>query len=88
MTWGWACENTPHMPKTIQIRNVPHDLYRKLKTRAALEGMSVSDFLLADLERNTARPTSLEIRERLRRRSSCRPALSPADAVRAEREGR
>ena len=83
-TW----EDALSMSKMIQIRNVPEELHRKLKARAALEGMSLSDHLLADLERNAARPTLREIRDRLRRRSSVRPEPSPAEAVRAEREGR
>ena len=37
------------MPSMIQIRNVPDDLHRRLKSRAALEGMSLSDYLLGDL---------------------------------------
>lgn len=76
------------MSKMIQIRNVPDHLHRKLKARAALEGMSLSDYLLADLERGAAKPTLREMRERLRRRTSVRPSPPPADVVRAEREGR
>ncbi len=34
------------MPKTIQIRNVPDDLHRKLKVRAAEGGVALSDYLL------------------------------------------
>lgn len=72
----------------IQVRNVPDDLHRKLKSRAALEGMSLSDYLLADIERGAARPTLREMRDRLRARTPVRPDPSPADAVRAERDGR
>ncbi len=38
------------MSKMIQIRNVPDALHRKLKARAALEGMSLSDYLLAEVQ--------------------------------------
>ncbi len=76
------------MSKMIQIRNVPDDLHRTLKARAALEGMSLSDYLLGGLQRNAERPTPRELRERLRQRTPVRPTLAPADAVRAEREGR
>lgn len=76
------------MSKMIQIRNVPEELHRKLKARAALEGMSLSDFLLSDLERSASRPTKREIRDRLRQRSSIRLTPSPAEVLRAEREGR
>ncbi|MGH7022644.1 MAG: FitA-like ribbon-helix-helix domain-containing protein, partial [Caulobacteraceae bacterium] len=37
------------MPTMIQIRNVPDDLHRRLKSRAALAGMSLSDFLLGEV---------------------------------------
>ena len=76
------------MSKMIQIRNVPDDLHRKLKSRAALEGMSLSDYLLSEIGRHAERPTLREIRERLRRRTPVEPHLSPADAVRAERDAR
>ena len=76
------------MPKMIQIRNVPDDLHRQLKSRAALEGMSLSDYLLADLERRAAQPTLRELRERLRRRASVRTREPAADALRAERDRR
>ncbi|HEX9735779.1 MAG TPA: hypothetical protein VGG06_27785 [Thermoanaerobaculia bacterium] len=76
------------MSKMIQIRNVPDQLHQKLKARAALAGQSLSDYLLHEIERSADRPTSREIRERLRQRAPVTPRLSPADAVRAERDGR
>jgi plasmid stability protein len=33
----------------IQIRNVPETLHRELKSRAALAGMSLSDYLLNEI---------------------------------------
>jgi antitoxin FitA len=42
----------------IQIRNVPERLHRKLKSRAALEGKSLSDYLLAELRHVAERPRS------------------------------
>ena len=76
------------MSKMIQIRNVPDALHRTLKARAALEGLSLSDYLLAEIERAARRPTLQEIRQRLRQREPVRLSVSPADAVRAERDGR
>ncbi len=76
------------MSKMIQIRNVPDDLHRKLKARAALEGMTLSDYLLSEIGRSAERPTLREIRERLHQRAPVEPRLPPADAVRAERDGR
>ena len=72
----------------IQIRNVPETLHRKLKSRAALEGMSLSDYLLAELRRMAERPTLAELRERLEKRPATNLIPSPEDAVRAERDSR
>jgi plasmid stability protein len=52
----------------IQIRNVPDALHRQLKSRAALAGMSLSDYLLDELRRAAERPTLDELRARLERR--------------------
>ena len=76
------------MPKTIQIRNLPDPFHRKLKSRAALAGMSLSDYLLAELRRVAERPTLAEMRERLARRSATDPDPSPEEAIRAERDSR
>lgn len=51
----------------IQIRNVPPELHRKLKVRAAEKGMSLSDYLRDEIERVAAVPTVDEIKERLRK---------------------
>lgn len=72
----------------IQLRHVPDDLHRKLKARAALAGMSLSDYLLREIREMAERPTIAELRARLGRRASVRPTLSPAKAVRAERDAR
>jgi plasmid stability protein len=72
----------------IQIRNVPETLHRKLKSRAALAGMSLSDYLLAELARMAEWPTPEELRQRLAQRSPTNPFPSPAEAVRAERDSR
>jgi plasmid stability protein len=74
------------MTVMIQIRNVPDVLHRQLKSRAALEGMSLSDFLLNELRDLAERPTIQELRARLRRRSAATPSVSPAQAIRAERD--
>lgn len=76
------------MPVMVQIRNVPSDLHRELKARAALEGMSLSDYLLRELRHSIDRPTLDEIRKRLSSRRPVRPRPAPASAVRAERNHR
>jgi antitoxin FitA len=76
------------MSKMIQLRNVPDSLHRKLKSRAALAGMSLSDYLIAEIRKSAERPTMDELRERLARRDQVDLKESPAEAVRAERENR
>ena len=44
------------MTTTIRIRNVPEGLHRRLKARAALEGVSMSRFVLREIERAPKRP--------------------------------
>ena len=76
------------MPKMIQIRHVPEALHRRLKALAALTGLSLSDYLLAEFRRLAERPTVEELRARLERRPAETPDVPPAEAVRAERDGR
>jgi plasmid stability protein len=70
----------------IQIRNVPDGVHRALKARAALAGMTLSDYLLAELERGLERPTREELLARVRGREPVRARPAPAQAVRAERD--
>lgn len=77
-----------HMPTMIQLRNVPDDLHRKLKARAAASGQSLSDYLIAEVRAAAERPTPAEIRARLLERAPARVRESAARAVRAEREAR
>ena len=76
------------MSVMIQLRNVPEALHRKLKARAALAGMSLSDYLLAEIRHAAERPTLDELRERLHRRERVTAPFSAAAAVRAERDAR
>jgi plasmid stability protein len=76
------------MPVMIQLRHVPDDLHRKLKARAALEGLSLSEYLVREVAKAAERPTLAELKERLARRAPVRVRVSPARAVRAERDSR
>lgn len=76
------------MPAMIQIRNVPDDLHRRLKARAAIAGMSLSDYLLAQIREAAALPTPEEMKARLQNREPTRPSMSVVEAVRAERDSR
>lgn len=72
----------------IQLRHVPDGLHRKLKARAALAGMSLSDYLLAEVRRSAERPTLDELREALRQREPVALPIPAAQAIRAERDAR
>ena len=72
----------------IQIRNVPEDLHRELKVRAARAGMSLSDYLLDEVRRAAERPTVEEIRARLASLPPVDIGMSAAEAVRFERDRR
>jgi plasmid stability protein len=76
------------MSKMIQVRNVPDAVHRTLKARAAMAGMSLSDFLLSEIRQIAERPTIGELRERLHRRDPVRLKVSAAQAVREERDAR
>jgi plasmid stability protein len=74
------------MSVMIQIRNVPDGLHRELKSRAAIAGMSLSDYLLGQIRETAERPTLDALRARLATRTTVTSALSSADAVRLERD--
>ena len=74
--------------KMIQIRNVPEAVHRTLKARAALTGMSLTDYLLTEIRQIAERPSLLEVRERVHRRERVTPAVPAAQALRAERDAR
>lgn len=76
------------MHKMIQIRNVPEELHRTLKSRAAMSGMSLSDYLLAELRRVAERPTRTELLARLKSRESVEAQSSIPDLVAKERTQR
>ena len=79
--------NVGHMSKMIQIRNVPDDLHRELKMRAAAAGMSLSDYLKRELDRRRRKSTIKEIGARSRGRSAG-STLTPKDVVDTIREMR
>ena len=74
------------MSKMVQIRNVPDALHRKLKSRAADSGQTLSDFLLAELERLAARPTRDEMLTRIHGRRRVTLKTPAAVVIREQRE--
>lgn len=81
-----TCFYALRMGTMVQIRNMPDTLHRRLKSRAALAGMSLSDYLLSELRQLAERPTVDELRARLHSRTETVPSMAPAEAVRAERD--
>ena len=83
-----TCKYADGMPKMIQLRHVPDELHRKMKARAALEGLSLSDYLLKEIEQAASYPTIAELREKLAGRTPFVPRVPPAKVIRAERDRR
>lgn len=67
---------------TIQVRNVSDETSRALKAKAALEGRSLSDYLLHELDRIAAHPSRAELLERIANREVA--ALDPAAQILVE----
>jgi plasmid stability protein len=76
------------MPVMVQIRNMPSDVHRELKARAARAGMSLSDYLLQELRHVVERPTLEEMLKRIATREPVKPRPAPAVALRALRDSR
>ncbi len=70
----------------IQIRNVPDDLHRRIKARAALIGMSMSRFIMMELEKVVERPTRQEVLELMAGYPTDHLDPAPAEVIRTERE--
>jgi len=76
------------MPTMIQLRHVPDDLHRKLKASAAMEGMSLSDYIIREVRQLAEKPTMSEMMERLARRKPVHLKTSPVEILRELRDGR
>ena len=72
----------------LQLRDVPDDLHRELKVRAARSGQSLSEYTLAVLQQHVATPTLPELMERISRRAAVEPEIPVGELIRAERDAR
>lgn len=72
----------------IQIRNVPEDTHRRLKARAAMEGVSMSQYVMSTIERALERPSRRELLAAIQQQPEVTLDPSPADVLRAERDRR
>jgi len=72
----------------IQLRNVPDDVHRMLKRRAAEEGTTLSELLVREVTAVARRPSLHELMQRIAKRRPVKLSESSAEAVRSEREAR
>jgi hypothetical protein len=72
----------------VQIRNVPSDFHRRLKARAAMEGMSMSVYILREVGKALHRPTRQEVLDRLRAQPVRSLRRRAAALIRAGRDAR
>ena len=73
------------MSAMIQIRNVPDKLHRQLKARAALEGTSMSQFILREIKKSLDRPSLEEVLSQITSQTEQQLNRTPADMVREDR---
>jgi hypothetical protein len=76
------------MSKMIQLRHVPDALHRQLKARAAMAGLSLSDFLIREARKIVEHPSPEEMRARLSRCEPVKSRISATEMLRQERDGR
>ncbi|NKC15134.1 MAG: toxin-antitoxin system HicB family antitoxin [Gammaproteobacteria bacterium] len=76
------------MSTLLQVRNIPEELHRRLKARAALEGLSMAQFVIREIERALQRPTRQMVLEAIERQPATMLDEAPAEAVRQERDSR
>lgn len=70
----------------VQIRDVPEDVHRQLKARAAVAGVSLSEFVRTELERSLAAPTTEELLAVLAELEPVAAVEPPADTIRRLRD--
>jgi antitoxin FitA len=71
----------------VQVRGVPDDVHRRLKSQASLAGQSLNEFLLARMTEIAQVPTIPELAARIRERA---PYTGPSSAelIREDRDRR
>lgn len=74
------------MPRLLQVREVPDDVHRTLKVRAARAGTSLSEYVRAELELIASRPTPEELRARLKTRTRVEVSEPAAELIRRRRD--
>lgn len=87
----FACNHTISMPKeseskNIQIRNVPGQLHRHVKSRAAMEGLSISEWLIQLVKKSLEKPSRQEVLERVAERSAVEISTPISEILNQERD--
>lgn len=88
MSMRFACVYTKSMSRMIQIKDVPDQVHRVLKARAAREGMSLSGYIKRELQRTAARPDMLEWLDRTQELKPLPRSKSSVQAIRELRDSR
>jgi plasmid stability protein len=83
----FACNAIIAPMANVQIRDVPEDVHRRLKSQAALDGKSLNDYLLARMTEIARQPTIGELAARISEREQY-TGPSSATVIRSERAGR
>jgi plasmid stability protein len=76
------------MTTMIQIRSVPRDFHRRLKARAAMEGVSMSEYILREVGKSLEKPTRAEVLARIRAQPTLELKKGTADLIREDRDER
>jgi len=76
------------MSKMLQVRSLPDSVHGVLKARAAMAGMSLSDYVARELREIVERPTLQELEQRIRRRRRNQLPKPAAQLIREERDSR
>jgi plasmid stability protein len=70
----------------VQIRDVPDEVHHTLKARAAIAGVSLSEYVREVLARTASRPTPNELAARIEARGAAEPEQPSEVVVRAIRD--
>ncbi len=72
----------------IQLRNVPEDMHRELKARAAQRGMTLSEYATRELQKVLEIPNRQEIIKRVAALTPVVTTLPAAEVIREARDSR
>ena len=81
-----TCKYVEDMSKMIQLRHVPDAVHRKLKARAAMKGMSLSDYLVREVTQLTEQPSMQEVLSEIRKLSPVEWREPVVETIRRMRE--